>query len=194
MASAHVPELNRPGGSPPGLSTTPAALLRAIDGGQTGALSPVSVGDLLGRGAVALRLGAGDKRRVLSMVAELSARNSGVKAPLIFDALMQREGTGSTGVGHGVAIPHARVPGLAKMKGVFVRLSTPVEFEAVDDRPIDLVFALLAPIDCGSEHLRALSRVARLMRDPELRRQLRIAPNSAAIHAVLTQQAQPSAA
>jgi PTS system nitrogen regulatory IIA component len=170
MASAHVPELNRPGGSPPGLSTTPAALLRAIDGGQTGALSPVSVGDLLGRGAVALRLGAGDKRRVLSMVAELSARNSGVKAPLIFDALMQREGTGSTGVGHGVAIPHARVPGLAKMKGVFVRLSTPVEFEAVDDRPIDLVFALLAPIDCGSEHLRALSRVARLMRDPELRR------------------------
>jgi PTS system nitrogen regulatory IIA component len=80
------------------------------------------------------------------------------------------------------------------MRGVFVRLSTPVEFEAVDDRPIDLVFALLAPIDCGSEHLRALSRVARLMRDPELRRQLRTAPTSAAIRALLTQEAQPSAA
>jgi len=198
MASAQLPEPHPPRrglGSPP---TIPNTTLRTIEGGQPmvrgAAVSSLNVGDLLSPGSVALRIAASDKRRVLSVVAEIAARNSGVKAALIFDLLMQRETTNSTGVGHGVAIPHAPVPGLTRMRGVFLRLSTPLEFEAVDDRPVDLVFALLAPVDGGSEHLRALSRVARLMRDPELRRQLRSAPSSAAVVALLAQEARPSAA
>jgi PTS system nitrogen regulatory IIA component len=155
--------------------------------------SVVSVSDLLAPGSVAMRISGAGKRPILSVIAEMAARNSGVKAPLIFDVLIHRENAGSTGVGHGVAIPHARVPGLEKLRGVFLRLATPVEFEAVDDRPVDLVFALLAPLECGSEHLRALSRIARLMRDPELRRQVRAAPSAAAIRALLVREARPSA-
>ncbi len=198
MASAHIPEMHRPERTNGARSGPRPAKLRAIEGGQVAALPPVvsvvSVGDLLAPGSVALRLSASGKRQLLSVIAEMAARTSGVKASLTFDVLMHREASGSTGVGHGVAIPHARVPGLAKLRGIFLRLSTPVEFGAVDDRPVDLVFALLAPQECGSEHLRALSRVARLMRDPELRRQVRAVPSAAAIRALLVQEARHSAA
>ncbi len=104
----------------------------------------------------------------------------------MLDALTEREQAGSTGVGHGVAVPHARLEGLGRLRGVFVRLEHPVEFDSVDDQPVDLIFALFAPKEAsGAEHLRALARVSRLLRQAELREQLRQARTADAIHALL---------
>jgi PTS system nitrogen regulatory IIA component len=157
----------------------------------------MQIGELLDRNAIALRVSAANKRQVLALIAEIAARNLGLDATDVLDALAEREQAGSTGVGHGVAAPHARLEGLQRMRGVFVRLDQPVEFEAVDDQPVDLIFALFAPIDAGSEHLRALARVSRLLRQAELRQQLRQARTADAVHALLVQDSgavRPSAA
>jgi len=145
------------------------------------------IGELLDRNAIALRVSAANKRQALALVAEIAARNLGTDAADILDALAEREQSGSTGVGHGVAAPHARLEGLQRMRGVFVRLDQPVEFEAVDDQPVDLIFALFAPVDAGAEHLRALAKVSRLLRHADLRQQLRQARTADAIHALLVQ-------
>jgi len=157
----------------------------------------MQIGELLDRNAIALRVSAANKRQALALVAEIAARNLGLEAADVLDALAEREQAGSTGVGHGVAAPHARLEGLERMRGVFVRLEQPVEFESVDDQPVDLIFALFAPVDAGSEHLRALARVSRLLRQAELRQQLRQARTADAVHALLVQDsgaARPSAA
>ncbi len=145
----------------------------------------MQIGELLDRSAISLRVSAANKRQTLAVVAEIAARNMGLDAGDILDALTEREQAGSTGVGHGVAAPHARLEGLDRMRGVFVRLEQPVEFESVDDQPVDLIFALFAPKDAGTEHLRALARVSRLLRQAELRQQLRQARTADAIHALL---------
>ncbi len=157
-------------------------------------LSSRLIGDLLAGGSIAPRLTVTTKRQVLSTVAEIAARSFGVKAPRVFDALMEREALGTTGVGHGVAIPHAPIEGLDRMRGVFARLVTPVEYAAVDDEPVDLIFALLTPPGAASDHLRAMARVARAMRSAELRRQLRQAGGVDAIRALLARDTRPSAA
>ena len=110
--------------------------------------------------------------------------------------LAEREAADSTGVGHGVALPHARLEGLERMRGVFVRLEQPVDFESIDDQPVDLLFALFAPKHAGAEHLRALARVSRLLRQSTLRQQLRQARAADVVHALLVQEAsaRPSAA
>ncbi len=154
----------------------------------------MNIGDLLDRGAVAPRASAAGKRQALCVVAETAARVFGLKTADVLDAVLEREAMGSTGVGYGVALPHARLKGLDRMRGVFVRLEQPVEFEAVDDRPVDLIFALFAPPDAGAEHLRALARVARLLRQADLREHLRQAHGADAIHALLAQEARPTAA
>ena len=110
------------------------------------------------------------------------------------DALLAREQLGSTGLGSGVAIPHARLAGLRRIRAVFMRLETPVEFDSVDGQPVDLLFALLAPPEAGAEHLLALARVSRLLRQSELRKQLRQSQTPDTIHALLAQPARPSAA
>src|SRR4051812_45728644 len=120
------------------------------------------IGDFLDRNAIALRVSAANKRQALAVIAEIAARQLGRDAGEMLDALSDREQAGSTGVGHGVAVPHARLEGLERMRGVFVRLEQPVTFEAVDEQPVDLIFALFAPANAGSEHLRALARVSRL--------------------------------
>ena len=153
----------------------------------------MQIGDILDRGAISLRAKASDKRQALAVIAEIAARNFGLDAGEILDALAEREQAGSTGVGHGVAAPHARVEGLSRMRGVFVRLEHPVDFHAVDDQPVDLIFALFAHPNAGSEHLRALARVSRLLRHAELREQLRKARTADAIHALLVQEAGPGA-
>ncbi|MHB8529167.1 MAG: PTS sugar transporter subunit IIA [Caulobacteraceae bacterium] len=171
--------------------------LTSIAGGASGsavATKWTGVSDLIAAGAIGPRVAAATKRQALSVVAEIAARALGVKAPRVFDALMEREAAGSTGVGHGVATPHARLQGLSRTAGVFVRLQGPVEFGAVDDQPVDLIFALLAPADSGSEHLRALARVARLLRKAELRSALRRARSSEEIRLLLVDEAEPSAA
>lgn len=147
----------------------------------------MNIGDLLDRTAISLRVSASSKRQVLAVVAEIAARKLDLDAGDILDALIEREAAGSTGVGHGVAAPHARLDGLQRMRGVFVRLEQPVEFDAVDDKPVDLIFALFAPKDAGADHLRALARVSRLLRQAELREQLRQARTADAIYALLVQ-------
>lgn len=147
----------------------------------------MDIGQLLDRNAIALRVSAENKRQALAVVAEIAARSLGVDASEILDALSEREQAGSTGVGYGVAVPHARLEGLDRLRGVFVRVEQPVDFDAVDDQPVDLMFALFAPKDAGAQHLRALARVSRLLRQPTLREQLRQARTADAIHALLVQ-------
>jgi PTS system nitrogen regulatory IIA component len=154
----------------------------------------MNIGDLLDRGAIAPRATAPRKRQALGVVAELAARSFGLKASEVLEALLEREAAASTGVGYGVAVPHARLKGLDRLRGVFVRLEQPVEFQAVDDRPVDLLFALFAPPEASGEHLRALARVSRVFRQAELREALRQARSADAIHALLVQEARPTAA
>ena len=154
----------------------------------------MNIGDLVDRGAIAPRVTAPGKRQALSVIAEIAARSFGLKPGEVLDALLEREAAGSTGVGYGVAVPHARLTGLTRLRGVFVRLEQPVEFGAVDDRPVDLLFALFAPPDASGEHLRALARVSRVLRQSDLREQLRLARGADAIHALLVQEARPTAA
>jgi PTS system nitrogen regulatory IIA component len=154
----------------------------------------MNIGDLLDLGAISPRVTATNKRQVLKVVAELATRSFGLKAGDALEALVAREAVGSTGVGYGVAVPHARVAGVTRLRGVFVRLEHAVEFGAVDDRPVDLIFALFAPPEASGEHLRALARVSRILRQAELREQLRKARSPDAIHALLTQEARPTAA
>jgi PTS system nitrogen regulatory IIA component len=150
--------------------------------------------ELLDRAAIAPRASASSKRQVLAVVSEMASRNFGLNAGKVLDALLEREQAGSTGVGHGVAVPHARVEGLDRMRGIFIRLEQPVEFGSIDDQPVDLIFALLAPENAGSEHLRALARVSRILRQGDLREQLRHARTPDAIHVLLAQEARSTAA
>lgn len=154
----------------------------------------MNIGDLLDPRAIAPRAGGGGKRQVLSAVADIAARNFGLDADQVLDALLEREAAGSTGVGHGVAVPHARLPGLTRMRGIFMRLEQPTAFESVDDQPVDLVFALLAPVGSDTEHLRTLARVSRLLRQRDVRQQLRQARTAEAIYALLAREPQSTAA
>jgi nitrogen PTS system EIIA component len=154
----------------------------------------MTIGDLLEPGAVALRVSAPGKRQALSMVADVAARVLGVSADVILEGLVEREAAGSTGVGEGVAIPHARLDGLDRVRAVVVRLDTPVAFDALDDKPVDLLMALFAPREANAQHLRALARMARMMRQPEMRTALRQARSADAIHVLLTHEAASSAA
>ncbi len=154
----------------------------------------MDLAELLDQGAISARVNASTKRQALSIVAEIAGRALGVKPGDVLAQLMQRERLGSTGVGHGVAVPHARLKGLDRMHGVFVRLETPVDFGAVDEQPVDLIFVLLAPEDHPAEHLRALARVSRALRQADLREQLRQAQGPDAIRALMVREARPTAA
>lgn len=154
----------------------------------------MNIGELLDRSAISLRVSAANKKKALAVIAEIAARNFHLDAGDVLDALSDREAAGSTGVGYGVAVPHARLEGLERMRGVFVRLEHPIEFESVDDQPVDLLFALFAPKNAGADHLRALARVSRIMRQSELREQLRKARTADAVHALLVQDAARPAA
>src|ERR1700751_2237303 len=115
----------------------------------------MDIGQLLKRDAVAVRVSANSKRQALVALAEIASRSLGLPEAEVLDALLEREQQGSTGVGQGVAVPHAKLAELDRMTGGFIKLETPVAFEAVDDRPVDLLFALFAPKESGVEHLRA---------------------------------------
>ncbi len=149
---------------------------------------------VLDRRAINGQVSVHSKRQALQTVADMAARQLGLDSAEIFQALLEREKAGSTGVGQGVAVPHAALKGLDRMYGIFVHLETPVEYDAIDDMPVDLVFALLAPEGAGSEHLRALAKVSRLLRQKELREQLRSINNTDAIYALLTGGADSNAA
>lgn len=114
------------------------------------------------------------KKRVLEFVASfLAEHTSCIDAEALYQALLERERLGSTGIGHGIAIPHCRLPGCDRITGVLVKLEHPVDFDAVDNAPIDLVFALVVPDEQDDEHLDTLAAIARLLENPEVRSQLR---------------------
>lgn len=134
------------------------------------------------------------KKRLFQDLSEIAAAAYGLSASVAFDGLQERESLGPTGVGHGVALPHARVGELDRVIGVFVRLEKPVEFDAVDRLPVDLVFGLFAPIDSGVDHLKALATVSRTLRDPAICSKLRANSDALALHALLTEAATNKAA
>ena len=137
------------------------------------------------RGVVA-QLRAPTKRQVLQELARRAAMMTGLPDKRIYDALAERERLGTTGIGTGIAVPHCRLPELTRLHGLFARLERPVPFEAIDDQPVDLVFLLLAPTDAGAEHLKALARVSRLLRDKAMCEKLRGANSADALYALLT--------
>lgn len=146
----------------------------------------MKLGSILAPGMVAGGLKANSKKQLLQELAALAARGSELDEREIYDALLQRERLGSTGIGNGLAIPHGRFPGLKRLYGVFARLERPVDFEAVDGIPVDLVFVLLAPEEAGADHLQGLARVARLLRTPQVVQALRGTHDSAALYSILT--------
>jgi PTS system nitrogen regulatory IIA component len=154
----------------------------------------LEIAGLLDRKAILPRAAAGSKRHVLSVIAETAARIYRLDPAEAVSAIMAREARGSTGVGFGVALPHARVSGLDRVRGVFARLEAPLPFDAVDDQPVDLVFALFTPDGPQTDHLRALARISRVLRQGELREQLRQARTTDAIYALLAQEERQGAA
>ncbi|MES2143535.1 MAG: PTS sugar transporter subunit IIA [Pseudomonadota bacterium] len=134
------------------------------------------------------------KKRLFQELGEVAAQAYGLKAAITIDGLQERESLGPTGVGHGIALPHARLEDLKKIVGVFVRLEKPLDYDSVDRQPVDLVFALFAPKDSGVDHLKALALVSRTMRDPAVVAKLRANSDPAKLHAILTEARAPQAA
>jgi PTS system nitrogen regulatory IIA component len=143
--------------------------------------------DLLRHDTVLAGVSAANKKLLFQTIASAAARVAEQDAKTLADVLIEREKLGSTGFGGGIAIPHGKVPGLKQIVGVFVRLAQPVDFQAVDDMPVDLVFAMFSPADAGSAHLKALARVSRRLRDKGFVTKLRGAGSHDAIWALLTQ-------
>lgn len=134
------------------------------------------------------------KKRVLQEMSQLAASVYGFDENAAFDALQERESLGPTGVGAGVAIPHARIDGLDSVVGVFYRMEKPIEYDSVDRQPVDLIFALFAPVDSGVDHLKALALVSRSLRDASVRSKLRSNNDESTLFAILTEIATPKAA
>lgn len=146
--------------------------------------------DLVAPNAILPALKVNSKKQVLHELAARAAILSGQNERAIFDILMQREKLGSTAIGNGVAIPHGKMPTLNRLFGLFARLDRPLDFEALDNQPVDLVFLLLAPEGAGVDHLKSLARIARLLRDPNVAHKLRASHDAESLYAVL---AMPSA-
>jgi PTS system nitrogen regulatory IIA component len=141
--------------------------------------------DLVTPNAVMPALKVNNKKQAIAELAAKAAVLTGQSERDILEILLQREKLGSTGVGNGVAIPHGKLPKLGKLFGLFARLDRAIDFEALDNQPVDLVFLLLAPEGAGADHLKALARVARLLRDPEIVNKLRESRDAEAMYAVL---------
>jgi nitrogen PTS system EIIA component len=150
--------------------------------------------DLLAPDAVLATLKVNSKKQAIQELAEKAAALAGLPEREIFETLLQRERLGSTGVGNGIAIPHGKLPKIDRLFGLFARLERPIDFDALDSEPVDLVFLLLAPEAAGADHLKALARVARVLRDPQTAAKLRATRDGAALHALLTQPAASNAA
>jgi PTS system nitrogen regulatory IIA component len=155
----------------------------------------MDLNELLRPEAVIANLKANSKKQALQELAERASEICGETERDIFDTLLQRERLGSTGVGNGIAIPHGKIVDLDGLHGLFARLDKPIEFDSLDDQPVDLIFVLLAPEGAGADHLKALARVARLLRDSDVASKLRATTDAAAIYSILTHpQASPNAA
>lgn len=143
--------------------------------------------ELLKPAAVKVMSTASSKKRLLHYAADLAGGAYDIDVDMAFEALLERESLGPTGVGHGIALPHARLKGLDRVVGVFIVLEKPVDFDAVDRLPVDLCFALFAPEDAGVAHLKALALVSRSLRDPALCGKLRANPQVGKLYTILTE-------
>jgi PTS system nitrogen regulatory IIA component len=146
--------------------------------------------DLVAPNAVLPALKVNNKKQALQELAARAAMLSGQNERQIFDILSQREKLGSTAIGNGIAIPHGKMAKLSRLFGLFARLDRPIDFEALDGQPVDLIFLLLAPESAGADHLKALARVARLLRETSITHKLRASKDAESLYAVL---AMPSA-
>ena len=142
--------------------------------------------DLVSPNAIIPAMKVNGKKQALQEVAAKAAELTGQNEKAILEILLQREKLGSTGVGNGVAIPHGKLPKLGNVFGLFARLERPVDFEALDGQPVDLIFLLLAPEGAGADHLKALSRIARVLRDADTVAKIRGTRDAVAIHALLS--------
>jgi PTS system nitrogen regulatory IIA component len=147
----------------------------------------MEITDLLAPEAVLSSVKAQGKKQLLQEMAERIAPICGVPDRRIFETLIERERLGSTGMGQGIAIPHGRLAGLNKIVGMFARLEMPIAYDAVDNQPVDLVFLLLAPEGAGADHLKALARVSRLLRNQQTCEKLRAAKDPEVLYALLTE-------
>lgn len=154
----------------------------------------MEITDLLAPRGVIAQLRVGNKKQALQDLARRAAALTGVAERRIYDVLAERERLASTGLGRGLAVPHGKLSELPRMAGLFARLDRPIPFEAFDNRPVDLIFVLLAPADSGAEHLRALARVSRLLRDDARCQKLRGTDNPEALYALLTDPSEAHAA
>jgi len=145
--------------------------------------------DFIGDNSVFPELKAGSKKQLLQELANLAGNVTALDPRQIFESLLQREKLGSTGLGRGIAIPHGKFSQLDKVYGFFGRLSQPVEFDSVDGEPVDLVFLLLAPESAGADHLKALARISRLLRDNAIVSKLRGTDDPHGLYSVLTEPA-----
>ncbi|WP_292289057.1 PTS sugar transporter subunit IIA [Marivita sp.] len=143
--------------------------------------------DLLNSKAVKAVTTASSKKRLMHDIADVAQSAYGIPAARAVEALLERESLGPTGVGHGVALPHARLEGVDAVVGVFILLEKPIDFDAVDRQPVDVVFALFAPEDAGVEHLKALALVARTLRDQAFCTKLRANPDPSTLHTIITE-------
>jgi PTS system nitrogen regulatory IIA component len=146
----------------------------------------MDITEILSEEGVIAHLRAGSKKQALQELARQAADIAGLDERTVFDALLERERLGTTGVGLGIAIPHAKLPNIDRLYALFARLDQPVDFDAIDEQPVDLMFLLLAPESAGADHLKALARVSRLLRNQTVCEKLRGADSAEAIYALLS--------
>ncbi|MCU4179388.1 PTS IIA-like nitrogen regulatory protein PtsN [Bosea sp. BH3] len=149
--------------------------------------------DLLSPNAVISPLRANGKKQALQELAQHAAALTGLPERELSEALLQRERLGSTGIGDGIAIPHGRLPGIDRLIGLFARVEKPIDFDALDGQPVDIIFVLIAPEGAGADHLKALARVARVLRNQSVLDQVRKIRDPGAIYAVLAESAAQAA-
>jgi len=154
----------------------------------------MELADILLKDCIVACAKVSSKRQLLQLLAQKAAQAAGLDNQLVFETLQNREKLGSTGLGNGIAVPHGKIKGLEQVMAVFVRLETPIDFDAVDDQPVDLAMMLLAPEGSGADHLKALARVARLLRTESLVEQLRSTKECSELYGLITTPLQNSAA
>ena len=154
----------------------------------------MTIQDILPATGIKVIAAASSKKRLFHDLGDMAEASFGLSQTIVVDALIEREGLGPTGVGHGVALPHARLPDLKQVCGLFIRIKKPLDFDAVDRQPVDLAFALFAPEDAGVEHLKALALISRTLRDEGVCAKLRANEDPSTIYTILTEASSAQAA
>lgn len=154
----------------------------------------MEISDLITPESVVANLKATSKKQALQELSRRMAELTGLEERVIFDTLLERERLGTTGVGSGIAIPHGKLPGVDRPYGIFARLERPIDFDSIDEQPVDLIFLLLAPESAGADHLKALARVSRLLRNRSTCQKLRETKSAETLYALLTEETASHAA